>query len=88
MGLGPIPRSSIMSFAAEHGMFGDEADFFFRLMRTVDSQYLSTVNAKPDKKRIDEVSVQDSKGMRDAMNRMKARARAANKTASKTNGKP
>lgn len=88
MGLGPIPRSHIMAYAAEHDILGDNADHFADIIRRVDIEYLrqTSVSSKDKKKLIDEVSVNDPVGMGQVMDRLRARAASATKQHVKPKG--
>jgi hypothetical protein len=46
MSLGPIPRSAIKAYAEEYGMSVDEFDNLYRMLRIMDSEYLSLAHEK------------------------------------------
>lgn len=52
MGLGPIPRSAAVAYAAEYGITeGDEFDRFWAIIRTVDAEQLKLANTTKKKDR-------------------------------------
>ena len=62
MGLGPISRSAIMSYAAESGFGVDASDQFFKIIRELDVEFLHSANATQSKgKLIEEVPITDVK---------------------------
>lgn len=83
MSLGPIPRSSILNYAAEHGLLGDAAEHFENIIRDIDSEYLSMLNAKPEPEQAALVKATDIEGSKRVIERMKLRAASATKRHSK-----
>jgi len=80
MGVGPIPRSAIMAYAVEFDIIGDDLDWFYRMLRIMDSHYLTEVNKTsktPEKGTT--VSVDDADGVRGVFDRIQARAQSARK---------
>ena len=88
MGLGPIPRSAIMNYAAECGLDDDAAEQFARIIRDVDVEFLRTSNAtKSDKNKVEEVAATDVEGVKQIFNRLATRSAAANRKTTKPDGK-
>ena len=79
MSVGPIPRSAIRAYAAEYGIEGDRFDYFNRIIRSTDNEYLSLITPKDrDNKPIaDSVSVDDTEGMKRLFKRLKTRQQNA-----------
>lgn len=87
MGLGPIPRSAIMSYADESGLWGDSADNFATIIRMVDTEYLRLSNSTDkDYPKHEEVAVTDVEGTKQVLNRLVARAGSVKKSKDR-NGK-
>jgi hypothetical protein len=80
MGIGPIPRSSILAYAAEHDLLGDAAEHFLSIIRQIDNEYLRLANSSTSKSLQQEVNVSDVEGSRQMMARLKARAATATKS--------
>lgn len=78
MGLGPIPHSCIMDYAAESGLFGDAAERFAAIIRTVDLEYMRLQNSS-SKQASNEASVTDIEGTKHVLSRLTARASSATK---------
>ncbi len=80
MGLGPIPRSSIMDYARESELFGDAAEQFAAIIRAVDTEYLrmanSGVSKDTKKKQHTEIPVTDTVGIKQLLMGLGARAKA------------
>ncbi|WLA80280.1 hypothetical protein [Bradyrhizobium elkanii] len=74
MAEGYIPRSKVKQYGIDDlGLFGDQLDFFMRVIRRADDMYLSSKSAKSsDPKMLDEVSVKDGAGMRSLLHRLAA----------------
>jgi hypothetical protein len=79
MGVGPIPRSAIMAYAAEFDIVGDDRDVFYRMLRTMDGHYLSQVNSSSKPEKGTQASVDDVEGVRGVFDRIQARAQSARK---------
>lgn len=80
MGLGPIPRSAIQSYAKEFGITGDEYEIFQRIIRKMDNKYLEMSSSR--KPRDDKGLVapaDDPERTRAVMDVIRARAKAATK---------
>lgn len=85
MSLGPIPRSQVMAYAAEHGLGIDATDRLAGIIRAMDSEYLRLINApesRTDRRKKDaddEVSAHDIEGSKQVLDRLRARAAARRK---------
>ena len=81
MSLGPIPRSQIMEYAAEHRLGADAKDRLIEIIRTMDNEYLKLLSSqsKSRKEADEEVSVLDIEGNKQLLARVKARAGSARK---------
>lgn len=80
MGVGPIPRSAIKSYAYESGLFGDDAEQFATIIRMVDAEYLrmsnSMTGSKDNKKKHTEIPVNDTQGVKQLLMGLGTRAKA------------
>lgn len=79
MGIGPIPRSKIREFAAEYGLCSDAEEFFYNVIRAMDTEYISSVSGSKkdgDKKEYN-VPVDDVQGVRKLMDYFATRAKNA-----------
>lgn len=75
MGVGPIPRSAIRSYAEEYGIIeDDEYDKFEQIIRSVDVNYLKLVNSFGKKDAKATVPIHDVDGVKEVMSRLKARS--------------
>lgn len=74
MSLGPIPRSAIFSYAAEYGLFGDEAERFNAIIREVDQSYIAMLYSKDQPNLNNQVAPTDIEGSKQVMDRLIARA--------------
>lgn len=64
MGMGPIPRSKIIDYAAEElGLGEDETDRFYSIIRQMDDEYMRLNSSKTDRP-LNEVSVDDVDGVK------------------------
>lgn len=73
MSAGPIPRSAVKAYADEFNIVGDEFDKFYRIIRTVDYEYLKQINASSKSSKDETVPVDDIDGVRSVMTRLQAR---------------
>jgi hypothetical protein len=73
MSVGPIPRSAIRDYVAEWGMSGDVSDEFHRIVRAMDSEYLTMMHAKKDHEALNTVSAKDREGVTQLMQRLQSR---------------
>lgn len=67
-GEGRIPGSKITEFGKENGFFGDTLDWFRKVMREMDAEYLGIRNAKPDEL-VFEVKLEDTKAIKALLRR-------------------
>lgn len=76
MGLGPIPRSAIMAYAAESGLYGDAAEHFAIIIRMVDVEYMRITNSTSKDSQSSETTAQvdDVEGTKQVLSRLAARA--------------
>lgn len=86
MGLGPIPRSCIMAYAAEQDLLGDAAEHFLDIIRRVDVEYLQSANSSSKDQPDTGVSPNDTVGVGQVLERLKARAAGATKRHVKSKG--
>jgi hypothetical protein len=76
MGLGPIPFSAIDRYATRYGITEvDEFDYFLRLIKVQDSEYMLLQNRKPSDGNT--VAANDVQGVKDLLTRIKAKREAA-----------
>lgn len=73
MGVGPIPRSAVMAYAAECGLWGDAAEQFGEIIRRVDTEYLRISSSTDKDSKYEEVPVTDTEGVKQVMARIAAR---------------
>ena len=77
MSLGPIPRSSMASYANESGLYGDAAEHFMSVLRAVDDAYLGIANAAPeDKNKPHMADINDVEGTKRVLDSLRSRAQA------------
>ena len=72
MSVGPIPHSSIRRYAEFYYMNRDELDFFSRIIRAMDNEYLAIVNKPKDQ--VEMVPISDITSQHALFARLKARA--------------
>lgn len=73
MGLGPIPRSKIVEYAAQLGLEGDVAEDFSAVIMKVDSDYVGMVNDPKDQS---PVLLDDAEGMKNMWDLIESRVQA------------
>jgi hypothetical protein len=76
MGLGPIPRSAIMSYADECELGVDASHQFYRIIREIDAEFLRSLNERGRDKNIEEIPITDVAGTKQVLSRLAARASA------------
>jgi hypothetical protein len=77
MGIGPIPYSAVRNYAAEFNIVDrDEFDYFYGIMKAMDTEYLTIVNST-EKKETTMVPVSDVAEQHRLFERLKARAGVA-----------
>lgn len=82
MGFGPIPRSAIAAYANELDIVGDRVDVFHRVIRAMDSEYLSLINpSSKDGKTFNAVSAEDAEGVKGVFDRLGQRATSGKRKA-------
>jgi hypothetical protein len=85
MGVGPIPRSAIKSYAEDSGIHGDRLDVFHRMMRAMDAEYLTLTNAQgKDGTSFNAVSADDAEGVKGVFDRLGQRASSAKRKPART----
>ena len=84
MGPGPIPRSAIKAYAEECNIFGDWFEVFHRIIRAMDSEYL-TLNSPTNKdaQLANSVAADDADGVKALFNRVEGRAKNAKRKPTK-----
>lgn len=86
MGVGPIPRSYIIAYAAEQDLLGDAAEHFLDIIRRIDVEYLRSTNSSSKDQPDTGVSINDTVGTSQVMERLRARAAGATKRHVKSKG--
>lgn len=83
MGAGPIPRSAIKSYAAECGIEGDWFEMFHRIIRGMDSEFLTLNSPAKQEHLANTVPADDAEGVKQLFGRVQARAKKAHRKPTK-----
>jgi len=76
MGIGPIPRSAVMAYAAEWGLVGDAVEHFANIIKLVDVEQMrisNSMSSSSDKKGA-EADISDVEGTKTVLNKLVSRA--------------
>jgi len=83
MSCGPIPRSAIKSYAAECGIDGDWFEVFHRIIRGMDSEFLTLNSPAKQEHLANTVQADDTEGVKALFGRVQARAKKATRKPTK-----